>query len=987
MAQHDDTYGFRQGMQSVLAQDWDSPQSIPAHSIVAARPLTAAPAATAPTARRYEKISVLGQGGMGKVWLGWDNSLSRNVAIKEPNPNEQAIAYLEREASTTAKLDHPHIVSIYDIYTPDEQRSGDTRHFVMALVPGISLAQWLEQCPDHERTRALRYILEVCEAVGHAHQRSIVHRDLSPNNILVTQDGSARVIDWGLAISLDQSTLPAGYAGTPGYIAPEQRTASLPSPQADVWSLGALLHLILLGTSPDTPPSSPRALDPELEAIMRHAISADPQTRYPDASKMADDLRRWFEGRRVEVYDFPLWRLGWRFIKTHSVPTLIALGGLIALAASLSWGVINIQKESKRAAIAERQALGEVAQNRKTLSELYNDQALRAYKTHDLFEAERLAILSVEQQDNPIARGLLSAISMTPHATLSATTQLPPCPLGWILTEQPGWLICREGVELLSIWHHQQRLWQIKESIWQLRVKDDKLYIINGPRQLNVFDMKTGAPLEHDPNAGMFTEDGALTRYQAVKPGSLTPGYPDSPCKIAAKLNASTNGQHWIVCTDQEVWHLGAQQEPQKLIIPEAQHIGALAKTASGIWAGTQSGLLVRVDQPDTVAIHDGPIGKLEAIPNQDHLLLVIGTTGSARVFDTQRQAWLLSLPRAGQLRVDQNGDIWTLRDGRTLQRWQLPKNSLPQAIPTSNGLSALTYFAPSQRIFAGSGSGDITTIDLKAQTSSTHHIPGATQAVKAFVYDAKDKRYYVSSSMLHTLAAFDPMQAPINIEQTTAPGNMRRMALLEDGRLLTFSYGNAVYISTGDTQWAERKLVPTPETIDLQQSPHHKRALIVTKEDAYIIRTGDKEDAPPTKRANHGNATASAIYDDDTVASAIQNTLMISRPGEQAPSHATLPSLAMQLKWSDDGKRLAVGTLDGSILIYDTHAKLLATILTHNERVSAIAFSPDGKALFSASWDAHIQRFDLEQLALPLSTLKQRAIQRWGNSPTHDPS
>lgn len=167
---------------------------------------------------RYERVGVLGEGGMGRVWLGYDRRLGRPVALKQPHGGPDGIyaRLLRHEATVTARLSHPGIVTVYDILQTE-----DGPVFVMERAQGETLRvalQALQSSPDDaQRAALLRRIADAAAAVGHAHQAGVVHRDLSPNNILLGADGEVWVLDWGLATLMD--TQAAG-----------QPVASLPSP-------------------------------------------------------------------------------------------------------------------------------------------------------------------------------------------------------------------------------------------------------------------------------------------------------------------------------------------------------------------------------------------------------------------------------------------------------------------------------------------------------------------------------------------------------------------------------------------------------------------------------------------------------------------------------------------------------------------------------------------------------------------------------------
>src|SRR5262245_46469701 len=266
----------------------------------------------------YEVEALLGRGGMGVVYKARHRRLNRFGALKMllagayAGPNERA--RFQREAEAVAGLRHPNIVQVYDV--------GDHEgwpYFTMELLEGGSLAQALAGTPQPAQ-KAAALLATLAEAVQVAHKGGIVHRDLKPANILFSGDGTPKIADFGLARHFDEDptlTQSGVRVGTPSYMAPEQVTgkAGKIGPATDVYALGALLYEMLTGRPPfrgETPtqtelqvvnqePVPPSRLNPkvprDLETICLKCLHKDPQRRYPDAGALAEDVRRFLEGR------------------------------------------------------------------------------------------------------------------------------------------------------------------------------------------------------------------------------------------------------------------------------------------------------------------------------------------------------------------------------------------------------------------------------------------------------------------------------------------------------------------------------------------------------------------------------------------------------------------------------------------------------------------------------------------------------------------
>jgi serine/threonine-protein kinase len=261
----------------------------------------------------YDLLEEIGRGGMGVVYMARQRSLDRIVAVKmilgSLLASQEQIDRLHLEARVAATVRHPNIVSVFDAGEIHGQH-----YFAMEYVAGMSLARILEQAALDAKQSA-RIAALVARAVHHLHERGIVHRDLKPSNILIDPSGRPFVTDFGLAklFSGDSQLTRTGViAGTPSYMAPEQAAGgrSAVGPPSDVYSLGAILYEMLTGRPPfkeESPfdtllqvlegePERPRKLNPraprELERICLKCLEKAPESRYPTAEAVADDLER-----------------------------------------------------------------------------------------------------------------------------------------------------------------------------------------------------------------------------------------------------------------------------------------------------------------------------------------------------------------------------------------------------------------------------------------------------------------------------------------------------------------------------------------------------------------------------------------------------------------------------------------------------------------------------------------------------------------------
>ncbi|MFN3211904.1 MAG: protein kinase domain-containing protein [Henriciella sp.] len=282
-------------------------------------------------AGNYKITDLIGQGGMGAVYKGERDTgdFEHIAAIKIVRPglfSEALTARFERERQTLASLNHPGIAKLFDGGTlPD-----GSPYIVMELVDGISLGEWIETAPKDKNTR-LELFEKVCDAVAHAHQNLIIHRDLTPSNVLVTNEADVKLIDFGIAKPQSSEDVDpaagsnslASLSFTPGFAAPERSQGAAANTLSDVYSLGKLLEVML----------QKAGLDNDLEAIISKAAAPAPEHRYASISALYDDIHAYRTGYPVEArngsagYRFGKYFRRRRLLVTFAAASVLALTG------------------------------------------------------------------------------------------------------------------------------------------------------------------------------------------------------------------------------------------------------------------------------------------------------------------------------------------------------------------------------------------------------------------------------------------------------------------------------------------------------------------------------------------------------------------------------------------------------------------------------------------------------------------------------------
>ncbi|MDP2313563.1 MAG: serine/threonine-protein kinase [Pseudomonadota bacterium] len=927
--------------------------------------------AEAPPTDRYTIGALLGRGGMGSVYAARDTMLGRDVALKELQPqlagDAGARARLAREAAITGRLDHPGIVSVHD-----GGRLPDGRPFyTMRLVRGRTLARAAAEATSPEARRQLvRHLLAAADAVAAAHDAGVVHRDLKPANILIGAHGETQVVDWGLATPLPAAAdrwadLPAsaarGTVGTPPYMAPEQERGEAPDPRHDVWSLGITLAVVVGGAR--------RELPPELAAIVARATAPAPADRYADAAAFADDLLRWFEGRRVAAYSYTPGDLLRRTLAAYRLPLGIGAAGLLALSVAVAGGWWQTTRSLDRALVAEAEA-------RASLADLRLEQAVTATRSGARETAERLALAVLHERDDPLARGVFAAFGRSERPTLVREEAGRAC--AWSAlpgASDAGWVLCGEP-SAIARWEDGRVVWTAPITAVGGAVHGDLALVWDAANTTFAIDATTGEVRGRWPLSltDWVPRVAPRTLWAGVEPLDLGDA-PASGCLAKIQVAAlSEHGRLATLCGDGTLI-VGTTADPGQVRVKTdvfGDHVAmSLAWTPDGaIVAGTLRGR-VYVYSGDTGALlaagetELGAIGSLRVSPDGRYVALG-GTVGGVGLWRLDTSSLVGEIPAARPRAFAFVDEGLRVHDGR-LRTWRLAGGT-PALVRGTAGLADIAASPDGNHVALAGGDGAVVTVDLR--DGRTRRATMGDSVVKAVAFDASGREILAAGMAGPGLAVVDGGGAWAPVAEGR---RLRRLAWLEDRSIVGADLHAGLY------RWADRGTPPTPLAADRLFADLERDGAAVVVLDTFG-RVDRVDGSAFSTLATEPEARAVALRG-DRLAIATRDAVEI-RDAAGARRLGVPGASLLDVALSPDGGRVAAAGLDGVVRVWDAATgRLLGVLPGHTERVVALEFLPDGD-LVTASWDKTARVWALAALARPVGALDAEVERAWGSAP-----
>ncbi len=958
----------------------------------------------APHIPGYEIQEVLGQGGQGVVYKARQTAFDRIVGLKVLKlgalADRGAVNRLQTEVRLLARLNHPHIVQVYDL-----GQFGDPPqwYFALEFCAGGGLDDLLKQRLTDRRCYTPREAAELVRtlaiAVGVAHAESIVHRDLKPANVLLDSAGSMKVTDFGLAkdINVDETmTLPGLALGTPAYMAPEQTLAdgSAVTPATDVWALGVILYELLTGKRPfqasdllgmwtkiqqEEPPSPRRfaRIPRDLEVICLKCLDKTPGKRYSDGTALAEDLGRFLAGHSIEARPVSSTEKVARWVgRQPVVASLLALvvlslsGGMVAT----SWFAAVAQRQAKtlrgQKVVVQRQAKTLRGQKedltrqrdfeaRRAAQERHSrlmTAALRAWEQQDLARAERL-LAATPHRD--VAYYYVRRLCLRNGSPIELGRRTKVTSLGW--SPEGAQFVSAEADGRLEVWDSRTG-----ESQYVLQPdhpehiatcvawSPDGGRILSGSRDTtikiwDVFNQETRSTLQG--HTGAVTSVAWSPDDLSVLSGSL-----DRCVRI---WNTTTGETQQILRGHTDAITSVAWSPCGEFVLS-----GSLDNTVR-LWDATtgEPRGIFRGHTDDITCVVWSPTGKRILSGSRDH---------TAKIWNLEGQVLLtLSGPAhpfacatwsADSLRIlgaFQNGEAaaWSATTGSRKQTLRVRSKDMGVAAWASGG----------QRIVSGASDGTLRTRDfgpVHRKITLRHrepHLKYAAWGPEATIIITAPQDSWRAN--IWTLPKKQERLVP-----KSASGSVTALAISPDGSLAacaSSTWGMTVWNSqTGDTVESGNDELPITSLTFCPKARHLTWGTSNGKVKCWDLKTGERSE----NLQEHTKAVLSIAWSPDghsLLSGSLDHTARIVRISPKEPRRLTLEGhtdAVTTVAWNPNSLRVLSGSRDNTVRIWDAVTGETQQILRgHTDDVTSVAWSPDGQKFVTGSKDQTVKIWSVQ--------------------------
>lgn len=972
---------------------------------------------------RYQRENLLGRGGMGVVYLAHDQQLQRWVALKEAIQKGDISERLSKEAQVTAGLEHPGIVTIHDNGTTEDGRP----YYTMRLLRGRSLSAILkEKTTLKERLSLLRHYLDVCNAIAYAHAQQVIHRDIKPANIMIGGFGETQVVDWGLALKIDETTQwptdSQTILGTIAYMSPEQARGEKLDFRSDIWSLGGVLFEILSGQPPRGKGNSaeilkrakesstdllPANIPVELKAIVARAMAPQPKDRYPDAALLAADMEAWLEGRQVEAHTYTAMELLLRLIKAWRIPLTVATVALFVMIALISVGTWRLAQERDRVQVAEQETRMALVESDHHLAQALVAQARTAMLSGSSAVASVLASHSLTLDNSPEAWGIMAGTALELYAEKREEHPLPDC-LSYLLVADQD-MICLQNTSVERLRYGQQ-IWKWSGQGTRIFLENNRVFVeVN--QALVTLDVETG---QIDPKPWKLSTANRRQIWPVMYEDWFSK-IPDLPANamdaILCPKSISMNSAHHLkekryvaICEDGLVT-TGIIGQPPFLSYQTPLTRSAIGGVVSTLYAheqqlmvlGGPKGAIMTIDLRtgqiwQNNLAHQDVISQL-AISTDGKYIAAAGDWGGVEIVSLPDLVPLLRIPSVHPTNMlflsDKN---LLITEKQKLSQWEIPIRDRLGVIKSASGLSAVSYSPDGKSIATAHGNGDVHLWDWPSgkQLASDHRVPTAKSTV--FTPDSQAAWFSFSSApnirplALHVNGQLGPVLSDallrqwskiIDIPENTTPSMIgRRIAILNNYTLLFASYMPILgALDLKELKFKSIKNCPALDWLDLAQSIGGEYAVLSDGHNTVSVISGDS--CIHTWTIPGAGAVDISANGDRVVISTDDALQVLDAQGQQLWQQPALNVLDVSI--SADGHWVAAGTSDHIAKLWEGNTGRFRAIFPgHTDRVSSVDFRADGRILVSGSWDGTARFWSLDVLETDPLVLATQSEKLW---------
>lgn len=971
---------------------------------------------------QYQILSLLGEGGMGTVYQAQQNNPRRIVALKVVRRGLVSKALTRRvahEAQILGRLQHTGIAQIYEAGLAED----DLPYFAMEFIRGLPLGDYVKHNGSSTK-ECLRLMAEICEAIHYAHEQGIIHRDLKPTNILVDEEGQPKILDFGIARAIDAETPGSGAVtqsgqliGTLNYMSPEQIQGVRDGldRRSDVYSLGVVLYEMLTGHMPydihDLPlPEMARVicevearpmsaahphLRGDVETIVSKSLQKDRDARYPSASALAGDIRRYLDNQPILARPPSALYLLMKFTRRHTAAVLGAIGIVMALVGGLAGTTLFAVRAQQNAKLANEGMATAIFQTYRARMAA----AAAALTNHDVDEARRQLAAAPEQHRDwewqhfcsRLDDSAATLIMPTGAQVLSLNDESQLCTAS---TKSGVTEFRNEAGEVLSVWPvvDGSSVYQVGSSsagIWRAAITNDRQLVLRARDDTLLTSIKL--PEKTSPTCMAVSSDrqwlaiawdgpGALGAFDLIE---IASGRRAARCQahtdVIRRLAFSPNNQSIASAAEDSTVRTWNVSDGKELHVFQ----GHAVKVHCVNWRADGERLVtasadgtVRQWSADGQAVepeYDRHAGEVlfACFSPDGHLIASAGTDRSIRVWSAvgRRDVALLHGHTREVKSLCFANDSYKLLSIGDDDRVRLWETALDESLPKLVGHDSYVYpvaISPDGQWMA-SGSWDRTVRLWDAWTGeylATYQHPERVLSL-AFSSD---------SSWLVTSCGDDDR---LRVWKLGTRQPCRELA--GPGRTI-----NYVGINKDDSKIVAIDMSGRCQFIDVasgQAETHDRMSTIAFSPDRTLLATNagkdSKEivirDAQTLKvqkiLAGHSTSTHSVAFSQDNqhLVSVGHDQSIYVWDIDSGLFHA-LPGTTGQVFaaiYHPNGHRIATAGRDGSIMLWDTQTyEEVGRLTGHSNYIWSLAFSPDGHTLVSGSGDSTLRLWDTYPIA-----------------------